>query len=161
LERHSDYRGFFARTYCEREFRSHGLTDHWVQCSVSFNKQRGTLRGMHFQAPPYEEDKLIRCTRGAIHDVIIDLRRNSPTFKRYFALTLSEENGKLLYVPQGFAHGFQTLAENTEVSYQMSQFYSAEHARGVRWNDPAFAINWPADERVILGRDQSYTDFVE
>ena len=115
---------------------------------------------MHFQAPPYEEDKLIRCTRGAIHDVIIDLRRNSPTFKRYFALTLSEENGKLLYVPQGFAHGFQTLAENTEVSYQMSQFYSAEHARGVRWNDPAFAINWPADERVILERDQSYPDFV-
>jgi dTDP-4-dehydrorhamnose 3,5-epimerase len=130
-----------------------------VQCSVSFNGRKGTLRGLHFQTAPYEEAKVIRCTRGAIHDVIVDLRPASPTFKQHLALVLSAENGKMLYVPEGFAHGFQTLEDNTEVSYQMSQFYSPEHARGIRWNDPAFGIEWPTGERIILERDQSYPDF--
>jgi len=114
---------------------------------------------MHFQATPFEEAKLVRCTRGAIYDAIIDLRPASPTFRRHLAVVLSADNGKMLYVPEGFAHGFQTLEDNTEVFYQMSQFYAAEYSRGVRWNDPAFGIEWPADERVILERDQSYPDF--
>ena len=153
-------RGFFARTYCEREFDSHKLNSRVVQCNTSFNRTKGTLRGMHFQAPPHEEAKLIRCTRGAIYDAIVDLRRESPTFKQYFSAVLSAENGKMLYIPERFAHGFQTLEDNTEVFYQMSQFYAPEHARGVRWNDPAFEIEWPADERIIIDRDQSYPDFV-
>ena len=159
LEKVADKRGFFARTYCEREFRSHGLNPRVVQCNASFNHLKGTLRGMHFQAAPYEEAKLIRCTRGSIYDAIIDLRRDSPTFKKYFAVVLSAENGKMLYVPQGFAHGFQTLENDTEVFYQISEFYVAESARGVRWNDPAFGVEWPADDRIILDRDQSYPDF--
>lgn len=114
---------------------------------------------MHFQIAPHEETKLIRCTRGSIYDVIIDLRPQSATFKQYVGLVLSAENGKMLYVPESFAHGFQTLEDNTEVFYQMSQFYAPEHGRGVRWNDPAFGIEWPADERIILDRDQAYPDF--
>jgi len=114
---------------------------------------------MHFQAAPYEEAKVVRCTRGSIFDAIIDLRRNSPTFKKHFAVTLSADNGKMLYVPEGFAHGFQTLENDTEVFYQMSEFYVQGHSRGVRWNDPAFGIEWPADDRTILERDQSYPDF--
>jgi dTDP-4-dehydrorhamnose 3,5-epimerase len=159
MEKHVDRRGYFARTYCEHEFTSHGLKSGFVQCSVSFNKIKGTLRGMHFQAGPYGEAKVIRCTRGAIYDVIIDLRLGSPTFKQHFTIVLSAENGTMLYVPEGFAHGFQTLEDNTEVFYQMSQFYTPDHARGVRWNDPAFGIEWPEDERMILERDQSYPDF--
>jgi len=116
---------------------------------------------MHFQTVPYEEAKLIRCTRGAVYDVIIDLRLGSPTFKQHLALVLSAENGKMLYVPEGLAHGFQTLEDNTEVFYQMSQFYAPEHARGIRWNDPAFGIEWPPEERIILERDQSYPDFAD
>lgn len=116
---------------------------------------------MHFQIPPHEEAKLVRCIRGAIYDAIVDLRPSSATFKQYFATELSAENGKMLYVPPGFAHGFQTLEDNAEVFYQMSQFYSSEHSRGVRWNDPAFGIEWPTDERIILDRDQSYPDFVD
>jgi len=154
-----DQRGFFARTYCEREFESHGLKSRYVQCSVSFNRYKGTLRGMHFQVAPHEETKLIRCTRGSIYDVIVDLRPASATFKQYVGLVLSAANGRMLYVPEGFAHGFQTLEDNTEVFYQMSQFYAPEHGRGVRWNDPAFGIEWPADERIILDRDQAYPDF--
>jgi dTDP-4-dehydrorhamnose 3,5-epimerase len=159
LEKHADHRGFFARTYCEREFASHGLNSRYVQCSVSFNLRKGTLRGMHFQAAPYQEVKLVRCSRGSIYDVIIDLRPASPTFKQHFGVELSAENGKTLYVPEGFAHGFQTLEDNTEVFYQISQFFEPEHARGVRWNDPSFGIEWPAAERTILERDQSYADF--
>ena len=160
LEKHADQRGFFARTYCEREFDAHKLNSRFVQCNTSFNEYQGTLRGMHFQAPPHEEAKLIRCTRGAIYDAIIDLRAESATFKQYFSAVLSAGNGRMLYVPQGFAHGFQTLEDNTEVFYQMSQFYVPELARGVRWNDPAFGINWPASERIIVARDQSYPDFI-
>jgi dTDP-4-dehydrorhamnose 3,5-epimerase len=159
LEKHADQRGFFARAYCEREFESHKLISRFVQCNISFNRFKGTLRGMHFQTAPHEEVKLIRCTRGAIYDAIIDLRPDSPTFKQYFSTVLSAENAKMLYVPQKFAHGFQTLEDNTEVFYQMSEFYAPDHARGVRWNDPAFGIEWPAGERIILDRDQTYADF--
>lgn len=159
VERREDQRGFFARTFCEREFASHDLNTRFVQCNISFNKLKGTLRGMHYQAAPCEEIKLIRCTSGAIFDAIIDLRPDSPTFKAHFAAVLSAENRKMLYIPEGFAHGFQTLQSETEVFYQMSQFYSPEHARGVRWNDPAFGIEWPAGERIIIDRDDSYPDF--
>lgn len=160
-EKREDERGFFARTWCQREFRDYGLNTSLVQCNISFNKRKGTLRGMHFQTPPYEEAKLVRCTMGAIYDVIIDLRPNSDTFKKWFALELSSENRKMLYVPEGFAHGFVTLTDNTEVFYQMSQFYHPEYAAGVRWDDPAFNISWPLDVKVISDKDRSYPDFKE
>ena len=160
LERHSDERGFFARTFCQREFEAHGLNSQVVQCNVSFNKRKGTLRGMHYQAAPFAEAKLVRCTAGSIYDVIIDLRPASATFKQHFAVELSADNWRMLYIPEDFAHGFQTLQDDTEVFYQMAQRYSAEHARGVRWNDPAFGIEWPEGERIIIERDQNYPDFV-
>ena len=160
LERRMDQRGFFARTFCQQEFEAHGLKTEVVQCNVSFNKHKGTLRGMHYQAAPFGEAKLVRCTSGSIYDVIIDLRRASATFKQYFAVELSAENGRMLYIPEDFAHGFQTLQGDTEVFYQMAQRYSTEHARGVRWNDPAFGIEWPEDERIIIERDRNYPDFV-
>ena len=160
LERHTDERGFFARTFCWQEFEAHGLKAEVAQCNVSFNKRKGTLRGMHYQAPPFAEAKLVRCTAGSIYDVIIDLRPASATFKRHFAVELSAENHRMLYIPESFAHGFQTLEDDTEVFYQMAQRYSAEHARGVRWNDPAFGIEWPKGERIIIERDRNYPDFV-
>lgn len=157
-ERLEDDRGFFARTWCEREAKAYGLHPKWVQCNVSFNKLKGTLRGIHYQVPPDEEAKLVRCTQGSIYDVIIDLRLDSPTFKQHFTLVLSAKNRKMVYVPKGFAHGFQTLEDDTEVFYQMSKFYAPEHARGVRWNDPAFSIQWPIEVQIISERDQSYPD---
>lgn len=160
LERHEDARGYFARTFCEAEFAAHGLETRVAQCSVSFNRRKGTLRGMHYQVPPFEEVKLVRCCRGAIFDVIIDLRRDSPAFKKHFAVQLDERSGKMLYVPAGMAHGFQTLEDDTEVFYQMSQSYSAQHSRGVRWDDPVFGISWPEAERTILERDRRYPDFI-
>jgi dTDP-4-dehydrorhamnose 3,5-epimerase len=160
LERRTDQRGFFSRTFCQQEFGAHGLNSQVVQCNVSFNKRKGTLRGMHYQAAPFAEAKLVRCTSGSIYDVIIDLRPASPTFKQYFAVELSAENCRMLYIPEDFAHGFQTLQDDTEVFYQMAQRYSAEHARGVRWNDPAFGIEWPEGARMIIDRDQNYPDFV-
>ncbi len=159
-EKREDLRGHFARTFCQQEFLAHGLKMRVVQCSVSYNRKKGTLRGMHFQAAPYEEAKLIRCTRGAIYDVILDLRCSSPMFKQHFGVVLSAEQGNMLYVPQGLAHGFQTLEDETEVFYQMSEFYSADFSRGVRWNDPAFGISWPeVPERIIIERDQDYPSF--
>jgi dTDP-4-dehydrorhamnose 3,5-epimerase len=158
-ERYEDFRGSFTRVFCQREFAAAGLEARIVQCNVSFNRRKGTLRGMHYQEAPYQEVKLVRCNRGSVYDVIVDLRRESPTFKRHFALELNEQNGTALYIPTGVAHGFQTLVDDSELSYQMSQFYSVEHARGVRWNDPAFDISWPPDDRTILERDQSYPDF--
>lgn len=158
-ERREDERGFFARTFCSREFAAHNLDQTFVQCSVSFNRRKGTLRGMHFQTAPYEETKLVRCTRGSIYDVIIDLRRDSPTFKGHVAVTLSVENGRMLYIPQGFAHGFQTLEDNTEVFYQMGEYYAPEHQRGVRWDDQAFGIEWPTGDKIIIERDRSYPLF--
>ncbi|MGH7278602.1 MAG: dTDP-4-dehydrorhamnose 3,5-epimerase [Candidatus Rokuibacteriota bacterium] len=159
-ERHTDHRGFFARTWCAREFETRGLSSRFVQCGISFNKRRGTLRGLHYQAAPHQEVKLVRCTMGAIHDVIIDLRPESPTFMQHAAVTLSAENRTMVYVPEGFAHGFQTLEDDTEVLYQISAPHAPAAARGVRWNDPAFAIPWPPDDRVIAARDRQYPDFV-
>ncbi len=158
-ERREDPRGFFARTWCEKEAMANGINSRVVQCNISFNHRKGTLRGMHYQKPPFEEAKLVRCTMGAIHDVIIDLRPDSPTFKRHIAVILSAENRIMLYIPEAFAHGFQTLDDNTEVFYQMSQFYMPEYAAGVRWNDPAFGIEWPPDEQIINERDRNYPDF--
>jgi len=137
-----DERGFFARSWCADEFEKHGLNPRLAQCNISFNKKRGTLRGMHYQAEPFPEAKLVRCTMGAMYDVMIDLRQNSPTFKQWVAVELTAQNRLALYIPEGFAHGFQTLADNTEVFYQMSEFYHPECARGVRWDDPAFAVKW-------------------
>ena len=158
-ERHEDERGFFARSWCEHECAAKGLNPRVVQCNISFNKRRGTLRGMHYQSAPYQEAKLVRCTRGAIHDVVIDLRPGSPTFKQHVAVVLDAGSRRMIYIPEGLAHGFQTLEDETEVFYQMSEVYSPEHARGVRWDDRAFAIEWPPDERTISGRDRNYPDF--
>jgi len=159
-ERLEDERGFFSRTFCVEEFEAHGLNPRLVQCNISFNKRKGALRGMHFQAAPHEEAKLVRCTMGAIYDVIIDLRPDSPTFKQWVAVELTADNRKMLYVPEGFAHGFQTLEGNTEVFYQMSEFYHPESARGVCWDDPAFGVVWPAAEkRIISAKDQQYRTF--
>jgi dTDP-4-dehydrorhamnose 3,5-epimerase len=159
LEPHGDDRGFFARSWCQREFEEHGLDPRLVQCNLSFNRSKGTLRGMHYQQAPFGEAKLVRCVRGALHDVIIDLRPHSLTYKQHFGVELSAENRSALYVPEGFAHGFLTLEDDTEVFYQMSQFYSGAHSRGLRWDDPAFGISWPAEVRVISERDRTYPDF--
>ena len=159
-EKHEDERGFFARSFCRREFEAHGLNTNVAQCNISFNKRKGTLRGMHFQAAPFAEAKLVRCTAGSIYDVIVDLRKGSRSFKEHFATELSAANRKMLYIPEEFAHGFQTLEDNTEVFYQMSQMYSAEHARGLRWDDPEFGIQWPEAQRIMNERDRNYPDFV-
>lgn len=154
-ERIADERGFFARTWCRRDFEARGLDATIAQCSVSFNHRRGTLRGLHFQVEPHAEVKLVRVTRGAVWDVIVDLRPGSPTFQRHFAVVLSAGAGNQLYIPQGMAHGFQTLEDATEVSYQISAFYAPEAARGYRWDDPAFAIPWPGPVTVISERDRT------
>jgi dTDP-4-dehydrorhamnose 3,5-epimerase len=154
-----DERGVFARTYCAREFREHGLDPRLVQCSISQNSTRGTLRGMHYQCAPHREAKLVRCSMGAIYDVTLDLRPQSPSFKRWFGVELSADNRRAVYVPQGVAHGFLTLADASEVFYQMSEFFHPECAAGVRWNDPAFGIVWPEPANLIAARDQDYPDF--
>ena len=158
-ERRTDERGFFARTLCQDELAKKGLVGSFVQANVSFNTRKGTLRGMHFQVAPREEVKVVRCTMGAIFDVIVDLRSNSKTFKRWFGLELTAENRLALYVPAGFAHGFQTLEDSSEVLYEMGEFYSPEHARGVRHDDRAFAIRWPLPVSCISERDARYPDF--
>jgi len=160
LDRHEDERGFFARAFCRSEFTEHGLNPDLVQCSISFNKRKGTLRGMHFQKPPYEETKIVRCTMGAVFDVIIDLRPDSPTFKRWLSFELNAENRAMLYIPRGIAHGFLTLEDTTEVFYQMSDRYVPECAAGVRWNDTAFGIQWPETPQIISVKDREYKDFV-
>ncbi len=159
LERREDERGFFARSWCADEFGKLGLNTRLAQCNVSFNLKKGTLRGMHFQAEPYPEAKVVRCTVGAIYDVIVDLRPDSPTFKQWVSAELSAENRRALYVPEGFAHGFQTLEDNAEVFYQMSEFFHPECARGVRWDDPAFGIEWPLNVPIISMRDRNYPEF--
>lgn len=153
-ERFEDERGFFARTWCREEFATRGLDSTVAQCSVSYNHRRGTLRGLHFQIAPREEIKLVRVTRGAIWDVIVDLRPDSPTFKQHFSVVLSVDEGKQLYIPKGVAHGFQTLEDATEVFYQISEVYAPEFARGYRWDDPALAIPWPEAVTVISERDR-------
>ena len=155
-ERITDGRGFFARTWCRDEFAAHGLSSALVQGNTSFNTRRGTLRGMHFQVAPHPEIKLVRCTRGGIFDVIVDLRPDSPTYRRWVGVELSPSNGRMLYIPEGFAHGFQTLADETEVAYQMSEFFHPESARGVRWDDPRLAITWPLAPVNLSEKDQRY-----
>lgn len=159
LERREDERGFFSRSWCADEFKDLGLNSNLAQCNISFNLKKGTLRGMHYQAEPYPEAKVVRCTMGAIYDVIIDLRPDSPTFKQWLATELTAGNRRALYLPEGFAHGFQTLADNTEVFYQMSEFFHPECARGVRWDDPAFGIKWMYEIPILSDRDGSYFNF--
>jgi dTDP-4-dehydrorhamnose 3,5-epimerase len=154
-----DERGFFARSWCFEEFVAHGLNSKLAQCSVSFNDCRGTLRGMHYQVAPHSEAKLIRCTKGSIYDVALDLRPGSSTLKQWTAAILTADNRRMLYVPEGCAHGFLTLEDRCEVFYQISEFYDPNAGRGVRWNDPAFGIAWPEDVKVISSRDASYPDF--
>lgn len=159
LQENVDDRGFFARSWCQKEFEANRLNPHLVQCNVSFNSCKGTLRGMHYQAAPHAEAKVVRCTRGSIYDVVVDLRTDSPTFKDWIALVLTAEKRNMAYVPEGCAHGFLTLEDNTEVFYQMSEFYYPETARGFRWDDPAFRILWPGKVQVISERDQSFPNF--
>jgi len=155
-----DRRGFFARGWCEEELASHGLTAHMVQLNVAFSSTKGTLRGLHYQAPPYQEAKLVRCTRGAIFDVMVDLRPESPTHRQWFGAELSADNALMLYVPEGFAHGYQTLVDNTEMYYLTSARYAADAASGVRYNDPAFDISWPLAVSVISDADAGWPDYV-
>ena len=157
-----DERGFLGRAWSAREFAAHGLVLPAVECNLSYNRRKGTLRGMHFQHAPHAQAKLVRCTRGALYDVIIDLRADSPTFKQWIGVELTAENRRTLYVPEGFAHGFQTLVDETELYYQMSAGYVPEASDGVRWNDPAFQIAWPDNDgqgRIIIARDAQYRDF--
>jgi len=160
IEKLEDGRGFFARSWCETEFAEHGLNPRLVQCNISFNERQGTLRGIHYQAVPYEEAKLVRCTRGAIFDVIIDLRLDSPTLAQWIGIELTAENHRMLYIPEGFAHGFQTLKDNTELTYHVSRFYMPKAEQGVRYNDPAFGIKWPMEVRVISEKDKAWSDYV-
>jgi dTDP-4-dehydrorhamnose 3,5-epimerase len=159
LEKHEDERGFFARSWCRREFEDHGINPNLVQCSVSFNRKKGTLRGIHRQIAPHAESKTVRCTRGAIYDVAVDLRPDSPAYKQWMAVELNSDNGRMLYIPEGCGHGFQTLADNTEVFYQMSEFHHPESARGIRWNDPALKIEWPLSAPILSARDKNHVDF--
>jgi len=159
LEKLEDERGFFARTWDQKLFEENGLNSRIVQCDISFNQLKGTIRGMHFQIPPHEEAKVVSCIKGKIFDVIIDLRSSSETYKNWFSVELNDQNKKMLYIPEGFAHGFQTLEDNTLVNYQMSEFYSPEHARGVRWNDKSFHIDWPLKKTIISKKDLSYQSF--
>jgi len=157
IEPISDHRGFFARSWCEQEFGDHELNSNLVQCNISFNTKKGTLRGMHYQIKPHEEAKLVRCTQGSIYDVIVDIRQDSPTFKSWYGVNLGVSNRKMLYIPEGFAHGFQTLEDNTEVFYQMSNFYHGESARGLKWDDPELGIDWILKDNLIISeRDQGY-----
>jgi dTDP-4-dehydrorhamnose 3,5-epimerase len=158
LERHGDERGAFARTFCEREFSEHGLPQRFPQANLSMNAKAGTLRGMHFNREPYGESKLVRCVRGALYDVIVDLRRESPTRLASYGVELSADNGRALFIPAGFAHGFLTLTDETDAYYHMGEFFQPDAARGLRWDDPALAIDWPFDPAVISDRDATYPD---
>ncbi|HDO26482.1 MAG TPA: dTDP-4-dehydrorhamnose 3,5-epimerase [Bacteroidetes bacterium] len=161
IQKLEDERGFFARTWCDHEMAEHGINVHIVQANTSLNLKKGTLRGMHFQKSPYEEAKLVRCIRGAIYDVIVDLRTGSPTFKQWFGVELTADNYKMLFIPEHFAHGFITLEDNSEITYMMSQFYKPGYDAGFRWNDPAFNINWPVEVAVISEKDNNHPDFNE
>lgn len=159
LERLDDERGFFARSWCEQEFQAHGIHAAWVQCNISFNTAIGTLRGMHFQAAPHEEAKLIRCTMGAIYDVLVDLRPDSTSYLQWVAAELNSQNRAMVFAPAGVAHGFLSLTASSEVFYMMSERYVPGCSRGVRWNDPALAITWPSEVRVISRQDMSWPDW--
>ncbi len=152
----ADERGFFARTFCRDEFLAQGLNSNLVQCSVSFNRKKGTVRGMHYQTKPHEETKVVRCTQGGVYDVLADIRRDSPSFGRWCGISLTAENRRAVYIPEGVAHGFQTLCDDTEVFYQMSEFYKPELSTGFCWNDPVFDIVWPEPISLISARDMAY-----
>lgn len=157
-DRHHDLRGYFARVWCEREYHQYGLNSKVVQSSVSYNEKKATLRGMHYQTPPSAEVKTVRCVRGALYDVVVDIRPHSKTFLNWMGVELTAENGRILYIPEGFAHGFQTLEQGTEIFYQMSEFHAPEKAGGFRWNDPRINIQWPLEVQVISERDSGYPD---
>ena len=159
LEKNEDERGFFARSFCQKEFKEHGIDFNIAQCNVSYNNKKGTLRGMHYQSAPFEEAKLVSCIRGRIYDVIIDLRKNSNTYCKWLAIELSEENNKVLYVPKGLAHGFQTLENNSIVFYQMSEFFNPEYSQGIGWDDSLFSIIWPLDSRIISIKDKKLPSY--
>ncbi len=155
-----DGRGYFARTFCRKEFEAHGIEVDMVQCNISFNRLEGTLRGMHFQREPVSESKLVHCHRGSVYDVIVDIRPDSPSYLQYFGLELTRENMKALFVPSGFAHGFLTLEDNTEISYTMDEFYAPECASGLRFDDPALGIDWPMPPKIVSEKDQNWPPFV-
>ncbi|PRY11222.1 dTDP-4-dehydrorhamnose 3,5-epimerase [Pontibacter ummariensis] len=159
VKRLEDERGFFGRSFCQKEFEAYGLSNEVRQTNVSYNKKKGTLRGMHMQLAPNEESKLVRCTRGAIYDVIIDMRPDSETYKQWVGVELTADNYRMLFVPEGFAHGFITLEDNTDVTYQVTEFYTPGAERCIRWNDPAFNIEWPMEPVVISEKDQAHPDF--
>ncbi|MGC8638946.1 MAG: dTDP-4-dehydrorhamnose 3,5-epimerase [Isosphaeraceae bacterium] len=159
LEKRGDDRGFFARAFCEREFAEHNLVTHFVQVNNSLSARKGTLRGMHYQLAPRAETKLVRCIRGVLYDLIIDLRENSPTFGQSFGTELTAENRRMLYVPKGFAHGFLTLLDDTEAFYFVDEFYAPDYERGIRWNDPRFKLSWPLAPAVLSDKDASHRDF--
>lgn len=159
LERHQDERGFFSRTFCRKELEANGLIADVAQANMSLSNTRGTLRGMHYQKPPFEETKLVRCTKGALYDVVIDLRPDSSTYKSWVGVELTADNYRMLFVPKNFAHGFITLADDTEVTYMVSQFYSPGSELGIRWNDPLIGIQWPIDVQIISEKDASWPDF--
>ncbi len=160
-EKHEDKRGFFARSFCKNELQDQGLVTEFVQCNISYNKKKGTLRGMHYQLSPHQETKLVRCSRGAIYDVIVDIRKNSPTYKKWLAVELNEQNQSILYVPSGFAHGFLTLLDDSEVLYQISTYYAPDFAEGFCWNDSNFLIRWVKPILHISEKDRSYTNYGE
>ena len=157
-EPRADERGYFARTFCKQEFSDRSLCTEWVQISTSFNRRRGTLRGMHFQDAPFAEIKLVRCTRGAVYDVALDLRPHSPAYRQWFAADLTADNGRMMYIPKGVAHGFQSLADDSEVLYNIGEYYHPEASRGVRWDDPAFGIVWPVANPILSPKDQTWPD---
>jgi dTDP-4-dehydrorhamnose 3,5-epimerase len=159
LEKRGDDRGFFARAFCEQEYASHQLVSRFVQVNNSLSAHKGTLRGMHYQLPPKAETKLVRCIRGSLYDLILDLRPDSPSFGRSFGAELSAENRRMMYVPKGFAHGFITLEENTEAFYFVDEFYAPDRERGLRWNDPAFQLSWPIAPVVLSDKDAGQRDF--
>ncbi len=159
LEAHEDDRGTFSRIYCEETFKTQGIYFHLSQINLSMNKRKGTLRGMHYQSKPFEEAKIVQCLHGAIYDVILDLRADSPSFKKWRAVELSQSNRSLLYIPEGFAHGFQTLEDETEILYFMSKPYHPESAQGLSWNDPGFCIDWPIDHPIMSEKDISYVPY--
>jgi|SRR3972149_5563609 len=158
LEKREDDRGFFARAWCKKEFEEHGLTSNVVQSNIAFNKRKGTLRGLHYQDAPYGEVKVVRCTRGSLYDVMVDLRPGSTTFRQWLGVELTPDNNKMVYIPEGFAHGYQTLEDNTEVTYQVSQFYFPDFERGLRYDDPAIGIDWPLIVKIISEKDKGWPD---
>ncbi len=159
VEKLEDERGFFGRSWCANEMKAHGLNTNICQANFSVNKAKATLRGMHYQVAPYQETKMVRCTRGSIYDVIIDLRTDSPTFKKWIAVELTQDNYKMIYIPEDFAHGFITLVDNTEITYLMTEFYMPRASATIRWNDPMFNVKWPLEPAYISGKDKSQPDF--